>query len=292
MCRLTLAPLLVCCGLACLSAGSGHATSAPASDEESWVRENKVNNLKALSKPVTLDVTDQPVADLFAFLAETTGAELEPIYLDDTRDSGIDPETTITIKATGVPGLILLERILDRVGRADEGARAYTWQFTETGSIEFGPRDALNRRQFLEVYDISELLFVVPRFDNAPEFDLASALQSSGGGGGGSPITGAGNNDDDDVSTEDRRKAIIDLIQGNIAPDEWVALGGSGASISGYGTSLLITAPDYIHRQINGYDFWPSRLQQVRQTDGRREVRIRPDTSPDRTGRPDRSDAP
>ena len=170
---------------------------------------------------------------------------------------------------------------------SERPASAYTWQFTDIGSIEFGPKSVLNRNQTVELYDIADLLFVVPRFDEAPEFDLSSALQSSQGGGGSSPFTGT-TQQQDDVSTEDRIAKIVNLIETTIEPEEWAGAGGDGASVTSFGNALVITAPDYIHRQINGYDFWPSRLQQLRRVDGRWEVRIRPDTR--RATRPERSE--
>ncbi len=277
MTRLTTLTLIAACGFAALPEPALSAASAASMDDD-WARKDKVANLRALSQRVSLDVTDQPVEDIFRFLAEVTGAELEPIYLDDSRIDGIDPETTITIRANNIPALLVLERVLKRTESKESPASGYTWQFTESGTIEFGPKSELNRQQIVELYDISELLFIVPTFDNAPQFDLQSALQSSQGGGGQSPFQGGNQNDDNTLDDEERFQRLVDLIQANIEPDEWTALGGNGASLTTFGNSMVVTAPDYIHRQINGYDFWPSRLQQPRRVDGRSEVRILPDT--------------
>ncbi|MFK7884302.1 MAG: hypothetical protein AB8F26_09010 [Phycisphaerales bacterium] len=277
--RLASLTVLAALGLATLPVPIAPAVEGAitASDDEPWVRKAKIANLRALSKRITLDVTDQPVEDIFRFISDVTSADIEPIYLDDSRFDGIDPETTITIRANNIPALTVLERVLARTEAAEQPASGYTWQFTDTGSIEIGPKSELNSQQIVELYDIAELLFVVPRFENAPQFDLGSALQSGQGGGGSSPFQG-GQNDDDDVEFEDRVQRLVDLIQANIEPDEWTALGGNGASLTTFSTSLVITAPDYIHRQINGYDFWPSRLQQTRRVNGRTELRILPDT--------------
>ena len=277
--RIATIALLAACGLAAMPAPMLAPATAAASDDAA-IRGAKVSNLRALSKRVTLDVTDQPVSDIFRFLADVTGADLEPIYLDQDSFEGIDPETPITIKATEMPGLTLLERVLARLQQAERPASGYTWQFTDTGSIEFGPKTALNRTQIVELYDIADLMFTVPRFDDAPEFDLSSALQSSqGGGGGNSPFQTQGQQQDDD-DTEDRVTRLVQIIENTVEPDQWVSLGGDGGSITFYGTSLVVTAPDYMHRQINGYDFWPSRLQQVRTIKGRRDVQIRPEPTP------------
>jgi hypothetical protein len=282
--RLAALTVLAASGLSFLPASGVSSANASAvhtsvsNTDDDWARKNKVTNLRALSQRVSLDVTDQPVEDIMRFLADVTGAELEPIYLDDSRTDGIDPETTITIRANNIPALMVLERVLKRTEAVERPASGYTWQFTETGSIEVGPKSELNRQQIVELYDISELLFIIPTFDNAPQFDLSSALQSSQGGGGSSPFQSA-DDEDDGLTNDERFQRLVDLIQANIEPDEWTALGGNGASLTTFGTSMVVTAPDYIHRQINGYDFWPSRLQQARRVNGRSEVRILPDTT-------------
>ena len=268
-------------GIVAVTATSGTAIAQNTSSDDAATRKAKRDTLSALSKPITLDVTDQPLQDLFNFIADVTGAELEPIYLtDNVASNGMDPETQITIKVSDTPALIVLERILLRAQRIESSGDEYTWQFSDFGSLELGPKLELNRNQRVELYDIADLLFVVPDFDNAPEFDLQSAVQAAGGGGGGSsqsPFSG-GATDPNFVSVADRAQAITDLIQSTIEPDQWAALGGDGASMTFYGNSYVITAPDYIHRQIAGYSFWPSRLQQIRKVDGKQKVIIKPET--------------
>jgi hypothetical protein len=268
-------------GIVAVTATSGTAIAQNTSSDDAATRKAKRDTLSALSKPITLDVTDQPLQDLFNFIADVTGAELEPIYLtDNVASNGMDPETQITIKVSDTPALIVLERILLRAQRIESSGDEYTWQFSDFGSLELGPKLELNRNQRVELYDIADLLFVVPDFDNAPEFDLQSAVQAAGGGGGGSsqsPFSG-GATDPNFVSVTDRAQAITDLIQSTIEPDQWAALGGDGASMTFYGNSYVITAPDYIHRQIAGYSFWPSRLQQIRKVDGKQKVIIKPET--------------
>ena len=267
-----------------LSPSQADAQSFTTSDDKE-MRRTKRDLLVRLSKPVTLDVEDQPISDLFDFLADVTGAELEPIYINrNTSADGIDPETPITIKVTEVAALVVLERVLLRAQRAEGLGLEYTWQFTDYGTVEFGPKTELNRNQRVELYDVADLLFVVPDFDNAPDFDLQSAVQAAGSGGGGgggqSPFQG-GSDDPTDVQTPaERAQALEDLITTTVEPDQWAALGGDGAAITFYNNSFIITAPDYIHRQIAGYSFWPARLQQIRKVDGKQTVKIRPSTKP------------
>jgi hypothetical protein len=256
------------------------ATAQNTSSDDATTRAAKRDALVALSKPITLDVSDQPIEDIFNFIADVTGADLYPIYLtDNVASNGMDPATEVTMKVDNIPALVVLERVLLRTQRIEGTGDEYTWQFTETGTIEFGPKLELNRNQRVELYDIADLLFIVPDFNTAPNFNLQTAVSSanSGGGGGGqSPFTG-GNRRTTVDSTADRSKEISELIQSTIEPDQWAGLGGDGAAMTSYGTSLVVTAPDYIHRQIVGYSFWPSQLQQVRKVDGKRTLVIKPE---------------
>lgn len=257
-------------------------SSTSSDDAES--RSAKRALLTKLSQKITLEVEDQPIEDLFNFINDVTGAEIEPIYLnDDLAVEGIDPGTLITIDVSEVAALVVLERILLRAQRIEGTGEEYTWQFTEYGTIECGPKTRLNENTRIELYDVADLLYVVPDFDNAPEFDLQNAIQQSGSGGGGgtsSPFTG-GTQDPQDVQTfAERAEALQNLITSTVEPDQWSDVGGDGGTITLYNQSFIITAPDYMHRQIAGYDFWPARLQQIRKVKGRQQVKIRPSTDP------------
>jgi hypothetical protein len=274
---------LIATSTVAISSGTALAQSVTSSDD-AQSRKAKRELLTKLSKKITLDVEDQPIQDLFSFLNDVTGAEIEPIYLnDDLAAEGIDPETPVTVNVTEVAALVVLERILLRAQRIEGTGEEYTWQFTDYGTIECGPKIRLNENTRIELYDVSDLLYVVPDFDNAPEFDLQNAIQQSGGGGGGggsSPFSG-GNQDPQDVQTfAERAEALRTLITATVEPDQWSDVGGDGGTITLYNQSFIITAPDYLHRQIAGYDFWPARLQQIRKVKGRQQVKIRPSTDP------------
>ena len=47
----------------------------------------------------------------------------------------------------------------------------------------------------------------------------------------------------------------MDIIRDSVEPDGWVNAGGDWASMRYYVGTLIVRAPDYIHRQIGGYPF-------------------------------------
>jgi len=250
------------------------ALGAPAqAQDDRETNRRKAETLRAMSRRITLDVEGQPLEDIFVFLQRVTGADLEPVYRRGVGTEGMDPSTPITLRLREVPALAALERVIEHAEREDGLGAEYTWQFTNLGTLQCGPKSELNRESRIEIYDIADLLLVIPEFDNAPDFNLQ---QSGGGGGGQSPFSGS--SDDIDLEPQgERAQRLVDLIQLSVEPAQWASAGGSGARLTVYNTSLVIDAPDYIHRQIGGYEFWPARLQRARTREGRREMEVRAD---------------
>ena len=267
--------LAVCAGAALPAAYAGAETAASAPSTRNDPRRTI---LLELSRPLTVEFEATRLADVFAYIASSTGADLQVYDLDEDPDAGFDPETPVTLKVENQPALTVIERVLAKLNRSPDTISAYTWQFSEDGLFEVGSRSALNRHTRVELYDIHDLLFVIPTFDNAPEFDLGSILSQSGqrgGGGGQSPFTG-GTEDPERESPADRAAKIMRLIQNNVEPNEWIELGGDAASIEYYDGNLVVTAPDYIHRQIDGYKFWPRSLHRFGTRGARRFVEVVP----------------
>jgi hypothetical protein len=117
------------------------------------------------------------------------------------------------------------------------------------------------------IYDIHDLLMTIPRYTEVPAIDLNNVLQSNQGGGGGqSPFRDADNNKgplDNQPELEERAKKIQDLITQLVEPSQWQDNGGEGASMHYFNGTLIVNAPDYIHRQINGYPYWPAGTKQI-----------------------------
>lgn len=212
-----------------------------------------------LGKPVTIELTDTRLEDVMTFIRDFSGAQIEPVWRDEDGGAGLDKDQRITVSVTNAPVIVLLERVL---AKAETDFSPATWQFAPGGGggvIEAGPRARLNEQAYLKTYDIQDLLFVIPDFPDAPQLDLDQVLnqggQGGGGGGGGSVLGGDDQQDVEFVPTEQLAQRIIDLITEYVEPEQWQDNGGDGASIRHYSGSLLVRAPDYIHRQLAGYPF-------------------------------------
>jgi hypothetical protein len=115
-----------------------------------------------------------------------------------------------------------------------------TWQLRH-GVLDVGLKLPLaTRTAQLESYYIRDLLFKVRNF-TAPELGTFDG-------------DGYGGVEDDPSSEEEEIEKIIDLIRTFVEPDLWEENGGP-CSITNYKKTLLVNAPDFVHRQINGYEY-------------------------------------
>jgi len=236
----------------------------PSADSTTVGRVTKPGTIRLMSRQMTIDFTETRLEDAVKFIAEYTGAELEPIWTEGSEE-GLNKDFQITMKVKNVPALTVLEKILDK---AKTDFSENTWQMTDLGSIEFGPKTALNKHKRLEIYDIHDLFFEIKTYDQVPQIDLQSLLQQSQGGGGGggqSPFKDDQNDQQNRNNPEQARMRLqqkaddlIALITGLVEPDQWNDAGGEGGTIKHYQGTLIINAPDYMHRAINGYKWWPA----------------------------------
>ncbi len=232
-------------------------------------------NLVLMQRQVDVDLEETRLEDIMTFLTEFTGAELEVLWATD-RAEGLDKEMLITVSGSKMSALAFLEKVLFKT---QDGFIEASWQMTRYGTIQVGTKDRLNRFKRTEIYDINDMLFVIPDYADAPEIDLESVLQQGEGGQGQSPFDD--NNDDDDedrLTRQERAQEIVDLIVDLVEPDQWLDNGGSGGSIRYFQGSLIVNAPDYLHRQVNGYPFWPAR-RTATSPSGKRYVTLDMDNS-------------
>lgn len=274
-CAVTAAAIVLSAGV--LPSVVSPTTGIVAAQSDEGDVKKKRENLALMLRPVTISFNDQRLEDVLTFIKDFTGAEMDIYYIDERRPDALDPDTLITLDVKDMSALRLLERVLDQA--AKDSFQENTWQMTSWGSIECGPKTLLNRRQRVVIYDISDLLFVIPDYDDAPRIDLQNALQSSQGGGGGqSPFDGDTDDDNEERDREESRQQIIELIQTIVEPEQWVDNGGDGGTLNVFQNTLVIRAPDYMHRQIDGYSWWPSQSTTVAGAGARRYVSFTLDT--------------
>ncbi len=254
-----LVSLVAAAGLACPAMGqteSSGGASAPRLTTGNPSRDTLVR----LTRAITVDFQDKRLEDVVAFIQTSSAAEIEPLWTDDKNTDGLDKEKLISVKVSNATFLTLIEKVMEKA-KGDTGGDN-TWQMSDQGALQIGPKERLNKFRRVEIYDINDLLMEIPDYTDVPRIDLQQALQSNQGGGGGqSPFREAGQ-DDRNAKLKDRQtkaEELVQLITSIVEPEQWIDNGGSGGSIKFYPPgSLIVNAPDYMHRGINGYKYWPS----------------------------------
>ena len=190
---------------------------------------------KLVYSDVSIDVKNVGVKEVISTFKEELDLLMNIYWKTDEHD-GIDPASSITLTLTDKPALVVLERIVMQCSDNQN----VTWQLRH-GVLEIGIKKTLAERTLhLETYYIRDLLFTVRNF-TAPE------LGTFGGDGDGGV-------EDSPSSEAEEIEKIIQLIQRFVEPDLWEENGGP-CTITNYKQTLLIKAPDFIHRQISGYGF-------------------------------------
>ena len=233
--------------------------------------------LQRMMKRVTVNFEDASLRDAVAFIVQVTGAEIEPVW-DDGSGNGLDPEQLVAVHADDMTALDILERLLHQASDGFGFGGGATWQMTEWGAMKIGPKEILNQDRYVRIYPISDLIYEIPDFTDAPKLDLNSVLQSSQGGGGQSPFQQNNDTDRERLTPEERAQPIVDMLVNLVEPEQWEDNGGSGASVRYWQGALLVNAPDYIHRGIDGYPYWPAEYTVARTVDSRRYVTMSIDT--------------
>ena len=127
-------------------------------------------------------------------ISDKIGVPIKGRYESDTV-FGLPGDTQIDgFQLTDQPAVNVLELALNQAG--DSYGTPCNWQIRD-GYIEVGDIDGqsgLSRPSAREtrLYPILDLIYNPPYFDNAPDFDLNSAITQGGGGGGNSGGGGGG----------------------------------------------------------------------------------------------------
>jgi len=273
-----LCTLVAAAGLACSAAAQTEASTPARATTGNASRDTLIR----LTRPITVDFTDKRLEDVITFIQTSSAAEVEPLWADEKNSDGLDKEKLISVKVDNASFLTLIEKVLEK-SRGDTGGEN-TWQMSATGAMQIGPKERLNKYRRVEIYDINDLLMEVPDYTDVPRIDLQQALQSSQGGGGGgsqSPFRDTNTNDQNARLKDRQTKAdeVIQLITQIVEPEQWIDNGGSGGSIKLYQGSLIVNAPDYMHRGIDGYKYWPQGSTQASMVQGHRYVTLTSDAA-------------
>lgn len=239
---------------------------------------------------ITANFDQTPARDVFDYLATTLGINLIARYRDDTIGHGIDPETPISLSIDEMPAIQVLELVLGQCATVED----CTWQL-RSGFIEVGTKERLSTPSAQEVrtYPIDELIFAPTRFNNAPSVGINHLYPSYAGGyyggysgGYGGSVLAARPAPSADQRKAQRAQEIVNLITDTIEPNAWTVNGGDWATIRYRDGSLIVSSPDYIHRQIDGYPHVPPPNTKLQEAPPADDDKATPTNLPPSSGQP------
>ncbi|MBL9121838.1 MAG: hypothetical protein JNL80_18175 [Phycisphaerae bacterium] len=238
-----------------------------------------------LQKVVSVNFSNNQFDQVINYMKSVTGLDF---YADwkALEELDVSAEDTISLDLKDVPAEVALNRILEQLG-SDEESRPLV--AIEDGVVVVSSDAALRKKTITVVYDIRDLLFDVPMFDNAPEFNLSQSIQQAnqggqggggqggggggggfGGGGGGGGFGGGGGggngggggggggnifgDEGEDPERRDRQEMIdqiVTIIQEQVDPNGWLE-GDGGAALQELNGNLIITNTPRNHAEIEG----------------------------------------
>ncbi len=244
--------------LAATAAVGGAAATASAQDYQARATAlGKLYNTR-----VDVKFSGHEFRQVVSFLSQVAGLDILAKWNEQGFGEGFDPNAKITLELQNPATLVTVLELVMKQATDEET----TWVLGD-GYVEIGTKTILNKEKYVRIYPVRDLLFVAPRFDNAPQLDLQSVLQAStqsGGGGGGSGSIFEEDEDENDIARGDEMEQadeLIDIITSTIEPTQWESLGGDGGNIRYFRGNLIINATDYLHRQVGGYPFAPGRVR-------------------------------
>lgn len=229
---------------------------------------------------ISVDFDETPAKEALAYIQDVLQVQMIARWQSDKNSTGMDPQELVSLKLQRVSALTALEAVLEQLSTED----SCTWQLRR-GFLEVGTKANLSRAGAREtkLYPIKDLLYEVPYFDNAPNFNIDAAFNQGsggggggsggggggmgggggfgGGGGGGSGGGGGGGNLFGNAGASPERETdaaksmrLIELIKTLVEPEAWI---NDWAFIDYTQGCLVVRAPDYVHRALGGYDFLP-----------------------------------
>ncbi|NNF45023.1 MAG: hypothetical protein HKN62_18620 [Phycisphaerales bacterium] len=203
---------------------------------------------------VTIEADASPLSTMLRWLEDAIGVQIV------LRAEDADADRPITLQIEQQPALTTLEFMLDQCGPFDD----WTWQLRR-GVVEIGPKSRLAASSALElrVYPILDLLTVSPDYGPAPGLDMERALtQNQETGTTVGSIVASPKERVASKSPEETGRTLATLLTEIIEPEQWSTAGGP-AQLRYHRGALIVRAPDFVHRQINGYAFAPARPRSV-----------------------------
>jgi hypothetical protein len=202
---------------------------------------------------------EMPLKPVLDFFRDVSGVNFH-VNWRSLEASGISQKTPVTLKASNISVGRALDLVLDQinVGR-DQLGRVY-W-VVDKGVVEIATGEVLNRKLITRVYDVSDLLVVVPNFVSPNISPSTSGTDTSDDATGGGLFEGmdvrgsskTGTSSGAESMAEKRQKSrdtLIKVVKMSIGEDMWGPTGKGSVKI--IRDQLVITQTPLGFRLLEG----------------------------------------
>lgn len=190
-----------------------------------------------------VQLNEEPAERAFEWLNHSAALNMV-VSWKHLEAEGIDRNTPITLNLQGVRARTVLKLMIAQLSIDNVVVAQVNNDYIHVRTKLQAANDPVVR-----IYPIGDMLHEVPRFEDAPEFDLtqiASDKDSSS-----SPIFESVDTDTPQtLPRSERAELIANAIRDSIEPEIWDANGGRAGKITYYNGMLIVRAPQYVHRRI------------------------------------------
>jgi hypothetical protein len=185
---------------------------------------------------LTIQIDEIEAEAVLETLAQELNVLMTVYWAKDAGD-GCEREKKVSLQLRNQPAVVVLNRIVQQLGSEEHEA---AWQLRD-GVIEIGLKNKLSQKQFqrIETYPIIDLVFNLKNFSTTSQRNGTGGIESA-------------------VQKQQRIDAVIEKITKFVEPEVWEQNGGP-CTITNYNETLIVQAPNFVHRQLGGYSFAPTK---------------------------------
>ncbi len=185
------------------------------------------------------------LSQVIDFFRSSTGVDFV-VNWQALENVGVEPDTPISLQLKNVTAEQALRYVLQQASAGSDFERL-GFAIVD-GIVNISTETDLSKTTDTRVYDIRDLLVLVPNFNNAPDFDLGSALSSSEGGG---DLFSDSGDEEEEVTREELIENITTLIRDQIGqPEDWAENGGTISSLRELNGNLIVRTTPPNHRNL------------------------------------------
>lgn len=200
-----------------------HQTQRTAETESVSASQHQQSEPELLDS-VTFEVRGATIADLIQHIDRNTERPLI-VHWELLYDLGYEGDAPLNIDADPITAALVLTILAERIEPVLRDSIAV---LEKDDHVEISTRTHFDRRTTeRRIYDLTE---------------FASGSNSGGGVGAQSDRAAA--------ETRNAMQRVTELLQSHISPDAWVNLGGDTASATVLNTTLVVSAPERMHIEI------------------------------------------